>query len=97
MILSTERATNIQLLVDTPATWEPMGVARYIAGARSLQVMPSDICTIEHEAFLYEAIAKSLQEDPDLLAIRNHWEKYPKTNFTAMGADEQFKMRLPIS
>jgi len=31
VILSTERATNIQLLVDTPATWEPLGVARYIA------------------------------------------------------------------
>jgi hypothetical protein len=70
-------------------------VARYIAGARSLQDIPSNIRTSEREAFLFEAIAKSLQEDPDLLAIRKHWEKYPKTNFTAMGADEQFKMRLP--
>jgi hypothetical protein len=95
VILSTERARNIQLLVDAPATWEPLGVARYIAGARSLHAMPSDICTREQEAFLFEAIAKSLQEDPDLLAIRRHWEKYPKTDFTAMGADEQFKMRLP--
>jgi len=95
VILSTERATNIQLLVDTPATWEPLGVARYIAGARSLQVMPSEICTAEGTAFLFEAIAKSLQEDPDLLAIRKHWEKHPKTNFTAMGAGEQFEMRLP--
>jgi len=94
VILSTERARNIQMLMDSPNTWEPLGVARYIAGARSLQVMPSDICPRKLEAFLYEAITKSLQEDPDLLAIRKHWEKYPKTDFTAMGADEQFKMRL---
>ena len=95
VFLSTERARNIQLLVDAPATWEPLGVARYIAGARSLNVMPSDICTREQEAFLFEAIANSLQEDPDLLAIRRHWEQYPKTAFTAMGADEQFEMSLP--
>jgi hypothetical protein len=97
VILSTERARNIQLLMDAPATWKPLGVARYIAGARSLHVMPSAICTREQEAFLFEAIAKSLQEDPDLLAIRRHWEKYPKTDFTAIGADEQFKMRLSLA
>lgn len=93
VILSTERARNIQMLVDSPNTWEPLGVARYIAGARSLQVMPSDICPRKLEAFLYEAITKSLQEDPDLLAIRKHWEKYPETDFTPMGG--QIRIRLP--
>jgi hypothetical protein len=60
-----------------------------------MHVMPSDICTKKQETFLYEAITKSLQEDPDLLAIRKHWEKYPKTDFTPMGADDQFEIHLP--
>jgi len=93
VILSTERATNIQLLVDTPATWEPLEWLAILL-VHVPYKFAIRICTAEGTAFLFEAIAKSLQKILICSPIRKHWKSI-QNQLHSNGCRRAIRMRLP--
>ena len=77
LIYSTNRDRNIGLLMQLPSEYQPLGIARYIAGSKQLEIRPrerfhDDPVLVD---FLNEMSKSSLVEDPDLAAIVSDYSK----------------------
>ena len=67
------------MLVEADDSWVPLGVARYIAGTRHLQVVPRKRFEDRPELAKYmeEVAILSLSDDPDLASIVREWQLDP--------------------